>query len=187
MDKQTASAIAEDWAGVAARDPEDPYRLHKPDHGYDRARTAVERQVLATVPEGAVVAAVDDDRKSPRVAAVEPAGRALYVIDFVPFDEDVDRSFPRSADVRATATIVGLDPARSRVVATSHWANRADPVRVTRWRFELGDDELVFTTETVPNQALPQDEAFAHPLCSAIAGGLPQQATELEHAASPRG
>jgi hypothetical protein len=183
MDKQTARAIADDWAEVAARDPKDPYRISEAHAGYDRAKTAVMRQAQATIPDGAVVAAVDDDRKNPRVAAVEPGGRALYTVDLVPFAEDVDRHFGRDEDVQVTATMIAVDPARCRVEATTRWAQGFGWVRVTRWRFTLGDDELVFTTETDTKGPLGPSEVFAHALCAAIGCPLPKPATGLEQAA----
>jgi hypothetical protein len=183
MDKQAARVIADEWAEVAGRDPKDPYRLSEAHAGHDRARTAVMRKMVATIPDGAVVAAVDDDRKKPRVVAVEPGGRALYRVDFVPFGEDVDRHFVRDGDVQATAMIIGLDPTRSRVETSTHWAQGDGLVRVTRWRFALGDDELVFTTDASAGGPLPQSEAFAHALCAAIGCPLPESGTGLERAA----
>jgi hypothetical protein len=184
MDKKTAREIADEWADVAARDPQDPYRLHEAHAGHDRARTAVMRQAQVTIPEGVVAAPVHDNRENPRVVAVKPDGRALYLVDFVPFDNDIDRNSVRETNVRVTATMIGLDSRSSRVAATTYWAQRYGVVvRVTRWRFELGAEELAFTTETAVEEGLPRDEAFAHALCSAIGCPVPHQATELERAA----
>jgi hypothetical protein len=183
MDENTARKAARGWVDVAAYVPDDPHRLNSVQSGSDRARKAVMRQATAMIPDGAVAAAVNNDGKNPRVAAVEPDGRALYLIDFVPFDEGLDPRFVRDEEIRASATIVGLDPARSRVEAVTYWTKEIHLIRVTRWRFELGDEELVFTTRIDPEEGLPQSEKLAHALCSALRCPLPPLAQELEQAA----
>jgi hypothetical protein len=185
MELKTAREIAREWADLAAGHPnEDPYRLYEVDHGHDRAKTAMIRQAAVMIPQGAVAAAVHDNRTNPRVVAVEPEERALYRIDFVPFDEEVDRHNIRDTDIRVTATIIPLDPPRARVEATSYWTKDFVWMRVMRWHFKLGgDDELIFTTEAEAEGPIGQSEVFAHALCSALGAPLPPRATELAQAA----
>jgi hypothetical protein len=183
MDENTARKAARAWVEVAPYVPDDPHRLNSVQSGANIARTVVMRQAAAMIPDGAVVAAVDDDGKNPLLAAVERDGQALYVIDFVPFAEGIDTRFVRDEEIRASARIIGLDPARSRVEAISYWTKDIALVPVTRWRFELGGEELIFTTRIDPEEPLPQADRFAHALCSALGCALPPHPAELVRAA----
>jgi hypothetical protein len=91
------------------------------------------------------------------------------------------RSSPASGGTRLPqrdSPSTAYDPSRSLQLAPL-WGF----VRVTRWRFVLGDEKLIFTSEVDAEEPLPGSEKLAYELCSALGFPLPSLATELDQVA----
>lgn len=175
MDEQAASALALTWGNAAERISADPLRLHEVRQGTQRAITAMTGACRRTFPHDTVVAVIQESRtEAPRIVGVSERANAVYVIDFEPFEEDVNRI--RTEHIRATVNIVGLDPVTAHV-ATTLAAGGGEGDRWTRtlWRFELGAVSLAFEAESSIVHNISAADRFGNALCRTLGWPLPQE------------
>lgn len=167
MDEKEARRLAGDW-GAYNDQAKDGLPVAEIRNGYENTIAALTRQATDLIPETAVAAALHRGEGRPLLAAVEVDNKALSLLDALPPERDRGRGILRR---------MVLDPTKSVVHATCQWDRGSHgELRMTDWKFTLGEISLTFRTECWTDEAreMPDDEAFALALCKALDWDLPE-------------
>lgn len=165
MDIRQAVKLAAEMVELKIREGAEGLRADPRDLNQNAAG-ALARMAQQAVPDDAQAAVLGRQGGTATFAAISADGRALYLLQPLPFDATNQQH--ASAECR----VVPVDHAQASVSRRSRWwESMGTEGRVTRWRIEISGEVLEFTTERDFDEEIPADEAFALALCAAA--GLP--------------